>query len=138
MIDASDYDTPVEELPGILGYQWDDCDFVALDESVAAIGKLDGHLLQALQDVTEGCVSFSIETGQGPRVIEVDPFLPLWPVFNNLPSLDVVQDCPPDQGPGGGGYLFFIAEGATFAAVKRDVGALCAGLEEALKTRLSP
>lgn len=32
-----DSDTPVEDLPGILGYQWDDFDFVSLSEATKNI-----------------------------------------------------------------------------------------------------
>ena len=120
---------PVEELPGILGYQWDDFDFVVLDPCVAAIADIDLRAFQEAQDIVEG-FWLDVQTSKGLEKIEIGEYGSIFPVFGELPSLAVELDCPPNQGPAGGaGYLFFLLDGATTDDVKRDVDSFCAALK---------
>ena len=120
--------TPIEELPGILGYQWDDFGFVALDPCLSAIAEIDLRELQEAQAVAEG-FKLEVLTSEGFRIIEIDTYGPIFPIFGELPSLAVEFDCPPNQGPAGGaGYLFFLA-GSTTDDVKREVDSFCAALK---------
>lgn len=120
--------TPVEELPGILGYQWDDFDFVALDPCLSAITEIDLREIQEAQEVAEG-FKLEVLTSEGLKIIEIGTYGPIFPIFGDLPSLVVEFDCPPNQGPAGGaGYLFFLA-GLTTKDVKREVDSFCAALK---------
>lgn len=119
---------PVEELPGILGYQWDSDDFVVLDPCLSAIVEINLRELEEAREIAEG---FKIEvlTSEGLKIIEIDTYGSICPIFGELPSLAVKLDCPPDQGPAGGSaYLFFLA-GPTTDDVKREVDAFCAALK---------
>ena len=119
--------TPIEELPGILGYQWDDFDFVVLDPCLSAIAEIDLRELQEAQQLAEG-FKLEVLTSEGLRIIEIGTYGPIFPIFGELPSLAVEFDCPPNQGPAGGaGYLFFLA-GSTTGDVKREVDAFCTAL----------
>jgi hypothetical protein len=131
MEDDEDVDeTPIEELPGILGYQWDDFDFVVLDPSVAAIAEIDLRAFQEAQDIAEGfCLEF--QTSAGLKQVEIGEYGSVFPVFCELSSIYVLLDCPPNQGPAGGsGYLFFLADGSTTDDVKREVESFCAALKQ--------
>ena len=129
MDDDEDVDqTPLEELPGILGYQWDDFDFVVLDPCISAIAEIDLRELQEAQEVAEG-FKLEVLTSEGLKIIEIDTYGPIFRIFGELPSLAVEFDCPPNQGPAGGaGYLFFLA-GSTTDDVKREVDSFCAALK---------
>ena len=119
---------PLEEISGILGYQWDDFDFVVLDPCLSAIAEIDLLELQEAQEIAEG-FKLEVLTSEGLKIIEIDTYGPIFPIFGELPSLAVEFDCPPNQGPvGGAGYLFFLA-GSTTDDVKREVDTFCAALK---------
>ena len=126
---------PYEELPGILGYKWDDHDFVVLDPCVSSIAQIDLRALQEAIDIDEFFIEF--QTIEGRRKIEIDWYGAIFPIFGELSSLAVVLDCPPDQGPGGGaGYLFFLA-GSTTDDVRREVASFCSELNLKIAVALS-
>ncbi len=126
---------PIEELPGILGYKWDDHDFVALDPCVSSIANIDLRALQEAIDIDEFFIE--IQTIEGIKKIEIDWYGSIFPIFGELPSLAVVLDCPPDQGPAGGaGYLFFLA-GSTTDEVKLEVDSFCSELKLKVAVALS-
>lgn len=132
MEDDEDVDeTPIEELPGILGHQWEDYDFWVLDPCLSAIAELDMQKLQEAQETAEG-FWLEVQTSEGLKKIEIGQYDRIFPVFGELPSISVVLDRPPNQGPGtaGSGYLFFLADGSTTDDVKRDVDSFCTALKQ--------
>ncbi len=131
MEDDEDVDeTPVEEMPGILGYKWDDWDFVVLDRCLSAIAKIDLQEFQEAQEVGDG-FKLEVQTSAGLKIVEIGWSDSIFPIFGELQSISVVLDCPPNQGPAGGsGYLFFLADGSTTDDVKRDVDSFCTALKQ--------
>jgi len=122
-------ETPIEELPGILGHQWEDYDFWVLDPCLSAIAEIDMQKLQEAQETAEG-FWLEVQTSEGLKKIEIGQYDRIFPTFGELPSISVVFDCPPNQGPAAGsGYLFFLANGSTTDNVKREVDHFCAALK---------
>jgi hypothetical protein len=117
-------DTPIEELPGILGYQWDDYDFISLSE---ATGSISADFVRQFDRATSNLdspieVELTLETVTvSLRINFSDRFVSL---LADLPSIYVQVDCPPDQGPASGaGLLVFLRDGYTVAQAKADVEA---------------
>lgn len=133
-----DLDTPVEELPGILGYQWDDFDFVSLSEATQNITA------DFVRDFDEQAaylpkrIDSKVDLGSEEIDVAVEPGERLMGLLGVLPAIDVQIDCPPGQGPAGGsGYLIFLAGGHTVEQARAQVdvflGAMARTFEEMLR-----
>lgn len=130
-----DLDTPVEELPGILGYQWDDLDFISLSEVTRNITADFVREFDEQAFYLRNSISSKVNFGSEEIDVTVEPGERLMCLLGVLPALAVQIDCPPNQGPASGsGYLIFLADGHTVeqARVQVDVflGVMARTLEE--------
>jgi hypothetical protein len=115
-------DTPVEELPGILGYKFDDYDFISLSYSLSSI--LPEFVHEFDYEVAYLDKELNIELKVDGKIIELiitngDSLALLLGYF---PSLRVTLDCPPNQGMTSGvGLLVFLENGFTEDQAKAHV-----------------
>ena len=115
-------DTPVEELPGILGYKFDDYDFISLSYSFSSI--LPEFVHEFDSEVAYLDKELNIELIVDGKIIELiitngDSLVLL---LGYLPSLRVTLDCPPNQGMTSGvGLLVFLENGFTEDQAKAHV-----------------
>lgn len=133
-----DSDTPVEELPGILGYQWDDFDFVSLSEATQNITADFVRDFDEQAAYLHKPIGSKVKLGSEEFDVTVEPGERLMGLLGVLPAIDVQIDCPPDQGPASGsGYLIFLADGHTVEQAKIQIdgflGAMARTLEEMLR-----
>lgn len=126
-------ETPVEELPGILGYQWDDFDFVSLSEATSSLtADLVRDFDEQASYLTKN-LPVKVRVGLAEIDVAVEPGERLIGLLDALPAVDVLIDCPPDQGPSGGaGYLVFIADGHTLEQAGQQIAAFVGAMEAAL------
>lgn len=126
-------DTPVEELPGILGYQWDDFDFVSLSE---ATSSLTADLVRDFDEQASYLTKklpVKVNVGSAEIDFAIEPGERLIGLLDALPAVDVQIECPPDQGPSGGaGYLVFLADDHTLEQARQQIAAFLGAMEAAL------
>lgn len=115
-------DTPVEELPGILGYQWDDYDFISLSEATESITAEFVRQFDSSTSNLDAPIEVELILAATDVRLKVDFSDRLVPLLAELPSVYVQIDCPPNQGPASGaGRLVFLRDGYTVAEAKADV-----------------
>jgi hypothetical protein len=115
-------DTPVEGLPGILAYQFDDFEFVSLADATALITpqvvlEFDEET-QNLREPIKG------ELNIDGQLIVVSIYLgnQLVELLDYLPAIRVEVDFPLNQGlASGSGLLVFLEDGWTVQQAERQV-----------------
>lgn len=117
-----DYETPIEELPGILGYSWDG-EFVALSPEIEIFKVVD---LKVYSEILEGLGSkrrFEVDFQSGKKFVEFSAFMDVGLIFEQVPGIDVQIDLgPPNAGPASGsGYLFFLKDDYNLSEVAFDI-----------------
>ena len=104
-----DPEQPVEETPGYLGHIFDD--YISFGSELAALSDFDwqGYANMALEiDRCDRCLS--LDLGDTKFLVRADASR-INEFLDQLPSVEAIYDCPPNQGPAGGsGYVFVIAE----------------------------
>jgi hypothetical protein len=126
-------DTPVEELPGILGYQFDDHDFVSLSEATDALSSSFIRDFEEQIWLLENELPVKVTLNSIETDFFVKPKIPLFELMDKLPAIDIKIDCPPNQGPGGGsGYLIFLADGYNLQQAKDQLNAFIKSMTNAL------
>ena len=115
-------DTPVEELPGILAYQFDDFEFVSLSEATALITpQVALEFDQETQYLRESIKS-ELNIDDQLIVVEISPGNQLLELLDYLPAIRVEVDFPPNQGlASGSGLLVFLEDGWTVQQAERQV-----------------
>ena len=127
-------DTPVEELPGILGYQFDDFDFVSLSEATDALSSNFIHDFNDQIWLLEKELLVKVTLNSIETDFIVKPNVPLFNLMAALPAVEVTIDCPPDQGPAGGsGHLIFLANGYNLQQAKEQLDAFIKSMTNALE-----
>lgn len=124
-----DYETPIEEYPGYIGYSWDR-NFVP------------GPELTALKDFDWRTYSQRIDEAGGSRTIKVplenevlaltfDAYDDIANLLDQLPAVEVYKDDgPPNQGPAGGsGFVFVLKDDATLKELSEQIAALRQSLD---------
>ena len=131
IFEGADYGTPIEELPGVVGYTWDgefyprpqlqilaDFDWLAYDELIEEIVQPRRLVLEGLAQPTE---------------CEIEPYDDLAYLLDQVPSLEVMKDPGPKDGmAAGSGYIFFLKDGATFEQLKAEMTSLRHALDSDL------
>jgi hypothetical protein len=104
-------DTPVEELPGILAFQFDDFDFVSLSEVTATITpQLVREFDEEAQYLRE-TIKSELNIGNQLIAVEISPSNQLVDLLGYLPAIRVEVDVPPNQGlASGSGLLVFLED----------------------------
>ncbi len=117
-----DYETPIEELPGILGYSWDG-EFSPLCDALKNLKLIDFLEYSELTEEHGKARKFFVEFHNGRKEIEVEAYSDIALILDQVPSIDVQNDFgPPDAGPASGsGYLFFLKEDFSMKDVAHDV-----------------
>jgi hypothetical protein len=104
-------DTPVEELPGILAFQFDDFDFVSLSDVTALITP---HLVREFDEEAQylrETIKSELNIGNQLIAIEISPSNQLVDLLGYLPAIRVEVDFPPNQGlASGSGLLVFLED----------------------------
>ena len=122
MMDDIPMDTPVEELPGILGYKFDDYDFIPLSYSLSSIlpefvHEFDLEVAYLERDL---CIELIVDCKIIELIITNGDSIVL--LLGFLPTIRVTLDCPPNQGMTSGvGLLVFLENGFTEEHVKAHV-----------------
>jgi hypothetical protein len=121
--ESADYGTPIEELPGVVGYSWDgnfypgpklkilaDFDWLAYNELREEIDEPRRLVLAGLAQPTE---------------CEIKPYTDLAYILDQIPSLEVMSDSGPADGmAAGSGYIFFLKGAATFEQLQSEITSL--------------
>jgi hypothetical protein len=127
--DNADYETPIEEYPGYIGYSWDGA-------------FIPGPELTVLQNFDWSTYSERVDEAGGSRTIKValegevlnltyeaydDPAY----LLDQLPAVEVYKDDgPPDQGPAGGsGFVFVLKDDYTLEELSKQIAALRQSLD---------
>tara|TARA_Y100001934_G_C12189999_1_gene695930 strand:- start:548 stop:1036 length:489 start_codon:yes stop_codon:yes gene_type:complete len=104
-----DEETPIEETPGYLGHIFDD--YVSFGPKLEALSDFDWAQFESMAtdlDKCDRCLTLKLNgktTVFSADASRINEFL------DELPSVDAIYYCPPDQGPAGGaGYIFVAAE----------------------------
>ena len=128
---SDDYETPIEELPGYLGYTWDG-EFVTGSE-LQCVKDFDwGSFAELLEEA--GDLTLAVEISGADVPVIVRPYGDLAFILDQLPTITVFRDLgPPDAGPASGsGYIFTMKDGVSTSAVVDSAAALRAGLDRML------
>ncbi len=100
-------DTLFEDYPDILGIQYD-VGFAAIDPVLASLAALDwdayGEIIDKLAP-KRGSRKILMKLSGGPVVIKLSFATRLIGVLDQIPTLQVFYDSPPDMGPGGSGAI---------------------------------
>ena len=115
-------DTPVEELPGILAYQFDDFEFVSLSDATALITpQVVLEFDQETQYLREPIKS-ELNIDDQLIFVEISPGNQLVELLDYLPAIRVELDFPPNQGlASGSGLLVFLEDEWTVQQAERQV-----------------
>ena len=103
-----DPEQPVEATPGYLGHIFDD--YISFGSELAALSDFDwqGYANMASEIACDRCLS--LDLGNTKFLVRADAYM-INEFLDQLPSVEAIYDCPPNQGPGSGsGYVFVIAE----------------------------
>ncbi len=110
--DTFDEDTPVEETPGYLGHVFDD--YLSFGPELEALSDFDWTQFECMaEDLDRLNRRLNLELDGKTTAISADANR-INEFLDELPSVEAIYDCPPDQGPAGGsGYVFVASEGYT-------------------------
>ena len=125
-MNQSNVDVSWEDLPRILGYQWDDEDFVSLSEVTAGINStLIRNFNEAAADLNQR-VPYNWDLGDVKINGVIEPYTRFFDLMSVLPAIRIETDCPADQGlASGSGYLIFLSENCGIADAKQQVSRFC-------------
>lgn len=133
LMSQENYDVSVEELPGILGYKFDDFDFVSLSEEMSVVSpelvqEFDleaaylNHPINCSLQIDDQLIEFPIASGND-----------LISLLDYLPSVRVEVDCPPNQGLASGvGLLVFLEDGFNVEQARKEIKLFAKFMEEKL------
>ena len=134
-----DPQSPVEDLPGILGYQFDDFDFVSLSE--ATIG-LTNDIIEDFREQAgqlSHSLRFTVSLGLSTVEVVIDPYTTIFDALDALPAINVQpDDNGSDSLASGAGVLLFLAEGFTEAQAKQQIDELLSALGPIMKKMRAP
>lgn len=123
---------PVEETPGYVGNVFDG-EFMP-GEELRVLGDFDWTTYATMADElgkTER--KLKIELPKGQIEIRADAW-DLDQIIEQLPAIEALYDCPPDQGPAAGsGYVFIVGDGWEAKDVEAQSAALRQALDKDLK-----
>lgn len=110
--DSYDEETPVEETPGYLGHIFDD--YLSFGPELEALSDFDWAQFEYMaEDLDKLDRRLNLVLDGKKKAIRADANR-INEFLDELPSVEAIFDCPPDQGPAGGsGYVFVAAEGYT-------------------------
>ncbi len=115
-------DTPVEELPGILAYQFDDFEFVSLSDATALITPQVVLKFDEETQYLREPIKSELNIDDQLIVVEISPGNQLVELLDYLPAIRVEVDFPPNQGlASGSGLLVFLEDGWTVLQAERQV-----------------
>ena len=121
---TDDYETAIEEYPGILGYTWDGELFV-IDPALSPLQEVDfDEFYEKIDD--EQNHQLKLNTASVSTKLNVEPFAGIAFLLDQIESIDVFQDPgPPDAGPASGaGFIFFINDNHSYDVVVDSVQSL--------------
>ena len=110
--DTYDEGAPVEETPGYLGHVFDD--YLSFDPELEALSDFDWTQFEDMAlELGKLERRLTLELDGKATAIRADANR-INEFLDELPSVEAIYDCPPDQGPAGGsGYVFVAADGYT-------------------------
>jgi hypothetical protein len=115
-------DSPVEELPGILAYQFDDFEFVSLSDATALITP---QVVLEFDEETQYLrepIKSELNIDDQSIVVTIAPGNQLVELLDYLPAIRVEVDFPPHQGlASGSGLLVFLENDWTVQQAERQV-----------------
>ena len=120
----------VQHRPGYLGMSWDG-QLSSRGPTLDTLKRFPWLEYQELADLVGGSRSLIVPFRNGSGAVEVTPYEDVAFLLQQVPGIDVLRDDGPPNAPpaSGGGYVFFLAEGATTADVTANVGALVDALQ---------
>lgn len=128
-----DSGTPVEELPGILGYQFDEFGFVSLSEATDALSSSFIHDFEEQTWLLKSELIVKVALNSIKIDFIVQPKVSLFELMAALPAVEVKFDWPCDQGPAGGsGCLIFLANGYNIQQAKEQLNAFIKSMTDVL------
>jgi hypothetical protein len=126
-------DDSFEDLPGLLGYQWDDLDFYSVSTATRGLTP------EFIQTFNEYAFSLSEPIDQPLTVdgraitIRVGESEGLLDLLDKLPAVTVEVDCPANQGlAAGAGTLIFVADGFTSEQAEEQINLFLTAMESVL------
>jgi hypothetical protein len=130
----NDYETPVEELPGILAYTWD-YDFFPIDECTLGLVQFNDTQLSEDLHSNPGAGNFVLKIGDQEKAVSLDPDEVIISALKCLPAISVVYDPgPSNAGPASGaGNLIFVDEEHSYAAAAEQIKLLVQAMESRVK-----
>jgi hypothetical protein len=127
---SDDYETPLEERPGVVGYTWDGEFFP--HRALASLKGFDWGTYRELIDETGRPRQITLSLIGGITEVSIDPYDDIAYLLDQCPSVNVFRDNgPPDAGPASGsGFIFFVADGATIEQLEHEMRVLRTALDE--------
>jgi len=129
LFETDDYETPIEEYPGFLGYTWDGQFFPGPE--LKTMEEFDWQGYWELFDDDETPREINILGLSQPAICTISAYSDLAYLFDQMKSIKVMRDeGPVDCGPASGsGYVFFIADDFNVEQLRREITALREALE---------
>jgi hypothetical protein len=124
-----DPELPIEETPGYLGIIWDG--EVAFGPELILLSEFDwseySNMASEIYQL-ERCITLNLN---GTEISIIADASQINTFLDELPSINAIYDCPPDQGPAGGsGYVFLLCDNwKSYAPLSEQISALREALE---------
>jgi hypothetical protein len=124
-----DRDLPVEETPGYLGHVFDE--YVSFGPELILLSEFDWSEYSNMAseiDQRERCLTLNLD---GTEISIIADASQINTFLDELPSINAIYDCPPNQGPAGGsGYVFLLCDNwKSYAPLSEQISALREALE---------
>jgi hypothetical protein len=139
---TDDYETAIEEYPGYLALELDECDLSTDTPELLDFwrGIWSAYSETLVDEYLER--DLIVHLPSGPSSVHITADTKLAPVLDQLPTFDVYfASGPVDAGPAsGGGYVICLAHKASMADVKSTIAALAVAIradDKAVRDQLS-
>jgi hypothetical protein len=124
-----DPDLPIEETSGYLGSIWDG--EVSFGPELELFSEFDWSEYSNMAseiDQLERCLTLNLD---GTEISIIADASQINTFLDELPSINAIYDCPPNQGPAGGsGYVFLLCDNwKSYAPLSEQISALREALE---------